>query len=161
MYQPYPTGGGQEPGRERPSAPQSVVNAVRLMYAGAAVSVIEIIVSLTSVGAVKKAIKTNYPHYTASQVHAVEVSAVAIALVFSLIGVGLWILMARVNAAGRNWARIVATVLFGINTLELLSVIARPHALLGLLFAVLLWLVGLGAIVLLWHRQSSAYFSAR
>ncbi len=161
MYQSYPTGGGPEQVQTGPPEPQSVANAVKLMYAGAVISAIEIVVSLTTIGSVKSAIKKAYPHYTPTQVHDLEVSGIALVVVTGLIGVALWFVMARLNRAGRNWARIVASVLFGINTIELVSLIARPHALLGMLFAILLWLVGLGAIVLLWRRESSAYFQPR
>jgi hypothetical protein len=33
----------------------------------------------------------------------------------SLIGVGLWIWMAQMNKAGKNWARITSTVFFAIE----------------------------------------------
>jgi hypothetical protein len=161
MYQPYPTRGGQEPMRDRPPAPPSVLNAVKLMYAGAVVSAIEIIISLTTIGSLKSAIEKAYPHDTAAYVHTLEVEGVAGLVISGLLGVGLWILMARMNLAGRSWARIVATVLFAINTLELLSIFVRPNATLGVAFAVLLWLIGLGAIVFLWRGESSAYFQPR
>ena len=34
----------------------------------------------------------------------------------------LWLWMARANGQGRNWARIMSTVLFGLATLDLASV---------------------------------------
>ena len=47
MYQPYPSSGKTvEP--ERPAAPPTVQNAVKLMYAGAAVSTVSLIVSLVA-----------------------------------------------------------------------------------------------------------------
>jgi hypothetical protein len=160
MYQPYPAGGGADQLQGRPPVPQSVANAVKLMYAGAVISAIEVIISLTTIGSVKSAIIKTYPHYSAAKVHDLEVAGIAGVVVSGLIGIALWLVVARLNAAGRNWARIVASVLFGINTIELVSLFVQPHALIGILFAVLLWLVGLGAIVMLWHRDSSAYFRA-
>jgi hypothetical protein len=158
MYQRYPKGGGQGPVDDRPPAPQSVLNAVKFMYAGAAVSLIEIIISLTTIGGLKSAIEKAYPKYTASQVHTTEVASIAGLVISGLLGVGLWILMARLNLSGRNWARIVASVLFGINTLELVATFTRPGTAVGLAFAVVLWIVGLGAVVFLWRRESSDFF---
>jgi hypothetical protein len=160
MFQPYPSGRGQEPVRDRPPAPQSVLNAVKLMYAGAAVSAIEVIISFTTVGNLKSTIKQHYPHYTPAQVHAAEVTGIAGLAISGLLGIGLWILMARLNLAGRSWARIAASVLFALNTLGLLTTILRPGTatILGVAFTVVLWLVGAGAIVLLWRRESSAFF---
>jgi len=161
--QAYPRGAGQGPVGERPPVPQSVLNAVKFMYAGAAVSAIEIVISLTTIGGLKSAIEKAYPKYTGTQVHSTEVASIAGLVISGLIGVGLWILMARLNQSGRNWARIVASVLFGINTLELLTTVLRPGTatILGTAFAVVLWVIGLGAIVFLWRRESSDFFQPR
>lgn len=160
MNQPYPKGGGQGPVGDRPPTPQSVLNAVKFMYAGAAVSAIEIVISLTTIGGLKSAIEKAYPKYTPTQVHSVQVASIAGLVISGLLGVGLWILMARLNLSGRSFARIVASVLFGINTLELVTTILRPGTatILGTVFAVVLWLVGLGAIYFLWRRESSDFF---
>jgi hypothetical protein len=160
MYQRYPRGSGQEPVGERPAPPQSVLNAVKFMYAGAAVSLIEIIISLTTIGGLRSAIQKAYPHYTAAQVHTAELTGVVGLVISGLIGVGLWLLMARLNQSGRNWARILASVLFGINTLELIYLFKSPGTILGTVFAVVLWAVGLGAIVFLWRRESSDFFQS-
>ena len=66
--------------------------------------------------------------------------------------------MAWANNQGKNWARILSTVLFGLATLDLVGVFSEPKTLLGLLFPVLTWLVGLGAVFLLWRPDSSAFF---
>jgi hypothetical protein len=160
MYQPYPTGGeGPVPQPDAP-APQQVQTAVKLMYAGAALSAIEIILGLVTIGSLRSAIHSAYPNYTDSQIHTAEVVGIASAIVIGAIAVGLWLWMAWANGRGRSWARIVATVLFALNTIDLLTLIARPHTVSSLLFAVLVWLAGLGAIYFLWQRDSSAYFQA-
>jgi hypothetical protein len=67
--------------------------------------------------------------------------------------------MAWANKVGKSWGRIVATVLFGLNTVLLLLSFVRATASISLAFSVLVWLVGLGAIVLLWRKESSQYFT--
>jgi len=52
MYQPYPSP-GQPASPERPAAPAPVRTAVRLMYAGAAVSAVPLIILLPSIGDIK------------------------------------------------------------------------------------------------------------
>jgi hypothetical protein len=157
MYQPYPSG-GQEPMQQQPPAPSSVLTAVKLMYAGAALSAIGIVLELVSIGSVKSAIKKANPKLTTTQIHSAEIVGVAIVVIIGLIGVGLWIWMAWANGRGKNWARIVASVLFGLSTIDVLLSVARPHATIGLLLTILVWLVGLGAILFLWRKDSSAYF---
>lgn len=161
MYEPYPSAGqsGQtvEPG-QRPPAPQSVQTAVRLMYSGAIVSAISFILGLATIGNLKHSIRTQHPHYTTSQVNTAANSSIALIIVVGLIGIGLWIWMARANKAGKNWARITGTVFFGIDTLDLLGLFAQRPAALSVVFALVVWLIGLGAVIMLWRRESTAFF---
>jgi hypothetical protein len=158
MYQPYPSG-GQVPEPQRPQPPNSVLNAVKLMYVGAGLSALGLIIGLATIGSLKSAILKADPSFTTSQVHAAEGLAIGTEVIVGLLGIGLWLWMASANKAGKSWARITGTVFFGINTLFLLLAIARPHAGLGLIFDILVWLVGLGAVIMLWRGESNPYFS--
>jgi hypothetical protein len=160
MYQPYPSSGKPvEP--ERPSAPPTIQNAVKLMYAGAAVSTVSLIVSLVDIGGTKSAIRKARPSLTVAQVNQLNTFIISLAIVSGLVGIALWLWMARANGQGRNWARILSTVLFGLATLDLFGVASQPKTLLGLVFPLLTWLLGLGAVVLLWRKQSTAFFQPR
>jgi len=129
------------------------------MYTGAALSAVSLIVTLLSFHAIERVIRNASSTLTAHQVHNDAIVAVTIAVVESLIAIGLWLLMAWGNKNGQNWARIVATVLFGLNTLFLLLSFVRATVSVSLAFSVLVWLIGLGAIVLLWRKESSQYFA--
>jgi hypothetical protein len=85
---------------------------------------------------------------------------VTFAVILGLIGIGLWIWMASANKAGKNWARITSTVFFGLDTLGLLASFSQAETLLGRLVSLVVWLIGLGVIVMLWRKESSAYFAA-
>ncbi len=160
MYQPYPsTDKPVEP--ERPAAPPAVLNAVKLMYAGAAVSTVSLVISLTSISGTKAAIRKAKPSLTVAQVNQLNTFIIALAVVSGVVGVALWLWMARANGQGRNWARIMSTVLFGLATLDMFGVLSQPKTLLGLVFPVLTWLIGLGAVVLLWRRESGEFFKPR
>jgi hypothetical protein len=165
MYQPYPTSGEQPPEPQPPLIPKSVQNAVRFMYAGAALSFIELIVGLATIGSLKSAIEQAgvraHKHYTPSQLHQLEVTSVIFAVIVGVIAIGLWLWMARANQAGHRYARITGTVFFGLNTVFLFLSLAQPHASAGLIFNVLVWLVGLGAVIMLWRKESGPYFSPR
>jgi len=160
MYQPYPSSGKPvEP--ERPPAPASVLNAVKLMYTGAAVSTVSLVISLVDIGRTKDAIRKARPSLTATQVNQLNTFIITLAIVSGVLGIALWLWMARANSQGRNWARIVSTVLFVLATLDLFGVISQPKTLLGLVFPVLTWLIGAGAVFLLWRGESSAFFKPR
>lgn len=160
MYQPYPSGGGQVPEPQRPEPPAPVLTAVKLMYAGAAVSAISLIATLLTIGSLKTAIHNRSPKLTPTQLHTAQVAGVTFAVIIGLLGIGLWIWMASANKAGKNWARITATVFFGLNTLGLLASFVQAETLLGRLITLVIWLIGLGAILMLWRKESSEYFAA-
>ena len=160
MYQPYPsTGKPVEP--ERPAPPPSVLNAVKLMYVGAAVSTVSLVISLVDISGTKAAIEKARPSLTAAQVNQLNTFIIALAVISGVLGVALWLWMSRANGQGRNWARIVSTVLFGLATLDLFGVLSQPKTVLGLVFPVLTWLIGAGAVFFLWRPESSAFFKPR
>ena len=160
MVQRYPSS-GKPVELERLPAPPPVVNAVKLMYVGAAVSTVSLIISLADIGAVKTAIKKAKPSWTAAQVNQYDRFLITVAIVSGVIGIGLWLWMARANNQGKNWARILSTVLFALATLDLFGVVSQPKTVLGFVFPVLTWLVGLGAVVLLWRKESTEFFKPR
>jgi hypothetical protein len=158
MVQPYPSSGKPLTEKPRPPAPASVVNAVRLMYTGAAVSTVSLIISLLDIGGTKAAIRRARPNLTATQVNHLNTFIITAAIVSGLIGIALWLWMAWANGQGKNWARIVSTVLFGLATLDLVGVFSEPKTAIGLVFPVLTWLVGAATIWLLWRPDSTAFF---
>jgi hypothetical protein len=157
MYQPFPTGDGQlEP--QRPAPPANVLTAVKLMYAGAAISLVSLIISLSDISGTKAAIRSERPNLTAAQVNQLNSFIIGLAIISGLVGIGLWLWMARANGKGKNWARILSTVLFGLATLDLIGVFSEPKTALALVFPLLTWVVGAGAIYFLWRPDSSAFF---
>jgi hypothetical protein len=157
-YKPYPSSDKPQLPAERRPAPQSVLNAVKLMCTGAAISTVSLILSLTTTGSLKSAIRKHYPHYDTSQVNHLYGQILAAAIISAVIGVLLWLFMAWANGKGMAWARIVSCVLFAFNTIGLLAFFRQPETVISLIFEVLVWLVGLAAIWFLWRPESSAFF---
>jgi xanthine/uracil permease len=160
MYQPYASA-GQQPEPQQTPPPPPVLNAVKLMYAGAIVSGITFIIGLATIGSTRTALKKAYPKYTAHQISTLVTIDVIIGIVVGLLSVALWVWLARASQRGKNWARMTGTVLFAIDTLLILLSISRIRAGVGVFIDLLIWLIGLGAIILLWRRDSSDYFSAQ
>ena len=157
MYESYPVT-GPEPGPQRHQPPNSVRNAVRLMYVGAALEVIALIVALLTRDSFKSAILKAHPGYTPAHVHVVENDRAASLAIGAVITIGLWLWMAWANGRGHNWARIVSAVFFGINTVDLIISFAVVRAVPTSIADVVIWLVGLAAIVLLFRKESGPYF---
>jgi hypothetical protein len=160
MYEPYPTSRpGQEPEQIQP--PRSVLNAVKLMYAGAALEVLAVIIAVVTIGSLKSAILARHPAYTTAQLHNAEAARTVPLVIGGLIAIGLWLWMAWANGRGRSWARVVSAVFFGINTLDLLISLFAVRAVATLIIGVVIWLVGLGAIVLLFSKESGPFYQPR
>ena len=157
MYEPYPVSeSSQQVERARP--PRTVLSAVRLMYAGAALDVVALIVALVTRGSLKSAILKAHPHYTSAQLHTAENVRTGILVIGALIAVGAWLWMAWANGRGRSWARGVSAVLFGIDTLGLLISLRAARAAATLIVGVVIWLVGLAVIVLIFNKSSGPFY---
>jgi hypothetical protein len=160
-YQPYPGGTQLPEPAERPPVPQSITRAVQLMYAGAVASLIGIVIALTTLSSIKSQIISRNPSLTTTQVNNAEHVAIGILIASGLIGAALWLWMAQSCKAGKNWARITSTVLFAIQTINVLAgaaAVASGGA--SRIYSILIWLIGLGAIIFLWQRSSTEYFKS-
>lgn len=166
-YEPYPGGyqpfpGGPDGGLpQRPEPPVSVLNAVKLMYVGAGISLVSVIIGLATISSLKTEIEKANPNLSGSQVSAVATASVAAVVVVGLLGVGLWIWLAQMSKAGRNWARVTGTALFAVDTLFQLISFSRSATFVSRIPGLIVWLIGLGAVILLWQRQSSDYFKGQ
>jgi hypothetical protein len=167
MDQPYPSS-GQPAELLRPPAPAPVLTAVKLMDAGAAVSAVNLIIGLALIIVdIKAAARGQFLGHslTAPQMRPLIIT---MWIAFSLVVIALWLWMARANGQGRNWARILSTVLFGLATLQLRGDFMQPvsHAGFGvtvlyyggIALFVAAWLAGAAAVWLLWRPASSAFF---
>ncbi len=87
---------------------------------------------------------------------------ITLVILAGLAVIALWLWLARATGQGRNWARILSTVLFGLATLELLSALELigKNGIAQAVTASLTWLSGLGAVWLLWRPASSAFFKS-
>ena len=169
-YQPYPTGSGsnQMPAMAgRPPQPPALRNAVRLMWAGAALGLVSVIISLALSSKIKSAVTTaaikanatsrakGKAVLTTSQIHSLASATVVLLAVVGIIGVLLWVWMAWANNKGSSWARIVATVLFGLDTISVLFEAGRTS--ITIILIAIGWLIGLVAVVMLWRKETTAY----
>jgi hypothetical protein len=143
----------------QPGAPDAVRLAAWVMYAGAVASAVRVAVAFATAGATKTAIAQKYPTLSASSLTTVTHVAVIGGAAVALIAGVLFVWIARVCMAGKNWARITGTVLCAIGVLFAvldLTVGARSSA--DLVMNYVVAGIGLVSICPLWQRSSSAYF---
>jgi hypothetical protein len=175
VYQPCPSI-GQPAEPPRPPAPAPVLTAVKLMYAGAAVStaalILWLVIAIRDVNAAARGRWLGHS-LTAGLLSQLHPLIITLLMAGGVVMIALWLWMARANGQGRDWARILSTVLSGLAALELISILSQPavHAsiggpVLGWIVSVLTWrivpvltcLTGLAAVWLLWRPASSAFF---
>jgi hypothetical protein len=167
MYQPFPSS-GQPAEPLRPPAPAPVLTAVKLMYAGAFVTAAELIIGLAIIVVdIKAAVRGQFLGHSLAAPQ-LRPLIITVWMVFSLVLIALWLWMARANGQGRNWARILSTMLFGLATLQLRGIFTPPvsHAGFGVTvlyyagtaLSVAAWLAGAAAVWQLWRPASRAFF---
>lgn len=147
---------------QQPQVPQppSVRTAVRLMWAGAAISLIGIIVSLATMGSLQDQLENRMGSDGSQSVaHGTYVGTIVGMIVGGAIQVLLWLWMAWKTGQGRNWARILSIVFAAINVLGSLSVLSGAGNVGNTIVQLASLVVGIVAVVLLFRKESSAYFN--
>jgi tRNA A-37 threonylcarbamoyl transferase component Bud32 len=143
----------------RPRIPGSVLTAVRLMYAGAAVSLVNVVVSLAAINQIKTAFEAQHP-LADNAAQGVAALAAAAVIISGVVAIGVWLTLASASRRGRSWPRTAGTILFALDTLFLLGTLGRAGIPATKTFGVLTWLIGLIAVICLWRRESGDYFDA-
>jgi tRNA A-37 threonylcarbamoyl transferase component Bud32 len=156
---PYPPAPGwyAPPAATRPRIPGSVLTAVRLMYAGAAVSLVSVVVSLAAINQIKTSFEVQHP-LAQNAAQGVAALAAAAIIISGAVAIGVWLMLASASRRGRSWGRTAGTILFGLDTLALLGTLGRAGIPATKTFSALTWLIGLIAVISLWRRESSGYF---
>jgi hypothetical protein len=142
------------------SRPEPIALAVKLMYAGAALSAIGALLTLLQRSAIEDSILDADSSLTESELDSAVAVAMAFGVVIGLIGAGIWLWMASANGQGKRWARTVATVLGGLNVLFTLLGLAGmnsstgPSNVIGVVSAVLAAVI----LYLLWRPESTRFY---
>jgi hypothetical protein len=100
-----------------------------------------------------------------------DVGVIYVGIPATVLECGLWLWMGWMAIAGRGWARIMSSVLFGVQCWvfigrirEFVSNLVDPSSRLYdssvLISGALGWLAGLAALILLWQRASSQFYAA-
>ena len=148
------------------AVPGPVRKAVRFMLAGGTATAIVGIFLLIATIADKNALTDSSGKKLSSSEFT---SGVVGTVITYLILVVIWVLMARFNRDGRNWARILASVFCAISTYDAYTLVnsltgGETITVVGvvyIVFTLAIWVIGVIAIAMLWRSESSAYFRAR
>lgn len=152
----------KSPGSADPAPPDTVQRAARLMLLGAVVTAIWQIYWLVVTVAHKASLTgANGKPVTNSQMAAIVLSTI----VFTILISAIWVLVARLNQAGKGWARIAATVLFVLwmySTYRSIPLVARGgYWIVNIIIMLAVWLIGLAVVYLLWRPDSTAFYKGQ
>jgi hypothetical protein len=136
-----------------PPSTRSVEAAVRLMYAGAAITTLSLVISMVSVDFLGRAAD----RLRILGHHQPLPAALSVGMVSGLAIIAIWLVMARAIGQGKSRARFVSTLLFGLATLHIFGNKGVPT----LVFAFATWLLGLAALWLLWRPASREFFKSQ
>ena|ERR1700691_15819 len=148
------------------AVPGPVRRAVRLMLAGGVLTaVVGVFLVIATIADKNALLDSNGKKISNGEF----TSGVVGTLVMYLILVVIWVLMARLNRAGYNWARIIASALAIISTIDAYSIInsltggetLTVTAIVFIVCTLALWVIGVLAVAMLWRSESGAYFKAR
>lgn len=159
--------GGEQAPRPVVDKPNSIVLAVKLMYAGAALSVLNLILGLITSGsdgtrdAIRDSLRDAGQDVSESAIDSAVMGARIFAVVLGILAVALWLLMAKTNGEGKKWARIVATVLGALSVVSTLVSFTQPATnALTMALNVISLLLAIAILVLLWKPESSRFYEA-
>lgn len=146
--------------------PRPLRAAVLLMYVGAALSALNALVSLTlrdhiRAGIAEHARTSPRDRLTPVEIDQAASTTVVVLVVTAVVAAVIWLAMGWLNARGRWWARITATVLALFCLLQTWSFLTRGHpTMLAAAVAILILAVALAAAALLWHPDNRGHFGA-
>jgi hypothetical protein len=164
-------------GRRKPmtaEVPGNVRTAIRLMYAGFVVTLLDVLLSLLALGRYARdasAAQTAADGALNARRAAVETAimhnqntmagAMAIGLTAAVLGLACWVWLAMATRRGNGWTRIAATALLGIYSICTLIVVLGTHGDHGPQFTtVVVWAIGMAAVIPLWSQQARDFFYA-
>lgn len=161
--QPYPQGGQPHPAPGQQGAPSTppkpLALAVKLMYVGAALSLVSVLSSFLFTDALRDQF-AGQPGMDQAMVDTAVTIGLVTAVVIGLVSVGLWILNAVFNSRGKQWARILSTVLGVLAVISTLIGFTQPAPALSRVLSVVQMLLAIGIVVLLWRPESSRFYQA-
>jgi MFS family permease len=132
------------------------------MWVGAAFALVSTILAPLQAGAVRDQLESQ-PSVPGLDVDTLVDISIGFGIAFGLIALGLWVWMAIMNRRGRNWARVVATVLGGLNIafvlVSFLGAFAASPTALATVFSLISLALAAVILFLLWRPESSEWYT--
>lgn len=162
----------------RPPIPPRALRAYYAILAGAGLSVVSAVITMTELSSVRDEVRDQLAGLSDQAINMAMTFQTVGAIMGGVIDLGLWLWMAWKIKAGRHWARVLSSVFFGFAVLSALfgginfhgqetapdgrsvSISVHPSAL-AIVFTWVMVAVGLYALVMFWNKNNAAFFRPR
>jgi hypothetical protein len=146
--------------------PKTMRRGVRLMLLGAVLTAVIAVFLIIATIVNENALTDSTGKKLSTGAFASGVLETAIVYVLLM---AIWVLMARMNRAGFQWARILASVFALISSYDTYSLISSLHGgetltvvgIVYIVFSLAIWVTGVLSIAMIWRSESSAYYRSR
>lgn len=156
-------------------APRPLQWAIKFMLAGAAASTVFLVYGVIVTASERNALinaliswnktQPKSKQLTLDQIHSYVTASFVSMIIIGVIAILLWLWMARMNTAGRSWARIAASVFFLLWTYYTYVSIGQTRGaatlIISMIIILVIWLIGLGSLFFLWRPASTDFIKAQ
>ena len=161
-YPQYPAGPPEPPRGPAPLGPrpQSIAMAINLIWVAVALTVVSTVLSLVDLD---ESIQTALDSDTTGTLteSTARTAVIGVSIVILIIGVGIYALLAVFLGKGKNWARIVYTVLAAIFGLFGVLGLGGDQAALAMVLSVLQLALITATLFFLWRPESTAWLTGK
>ncbi|HVX46261.1 MAG TPA: DUF6264 family protein [Mycobacteriales bacterium] len=140
--------------------PREVDWATALLLVTAVLGVITTIIQLTDKSGTIRAIRNAQPDWSDQKVQDAYNTGRWISIVLGGVFFVLYVMLVLQLRRGRNWARIVVTVLLGLGVISGLSSVSQPATAANKTLGVLGLVIDIAVLVLLYLKPSAEYYRA-
>jgi hypothetical protein len=140
--------------------PKEVDWSTILLLITAVLGIITTIIQLADKSGTIQAIRDAQPKWSDAKVQDAYNTGRWLSIVLGVVFFVLYVLLVLQLRKGRNWARIVVTVLLGLGVVSGLSSIAQPATAANKTLGVMGLIIDIAVLVLLYRKPSTAYFRA-
>jgi hypothetical protein len=146
--------------QDRGPVPGTVRIAVLLMFLGALAALVGIVVTITNIDHIRQLFENTSPKMTPDKAASATTFAVVEQVVLNVLRAAIWVVLALFVRQGRQWARVVSTLLAVLGVLLMLRGVG-PDELGAMISGWGQVACGVLAVILIWLPPSMHWFRPR
>lgn len=146
---------------DRGPVPSTVRIAVLLMFVGALAALVGIVVTLTNADHIRQLFEDTVPKMTPDKIDNATTFAIVQQIVLNVLRAAVWVVLALFVRQGRQWARIVSTLVAVLGVVLILRGIGGTDEVGAMIAGWGQVVCGVVAVVLIWLPPSMPWFRPR